>query len=143
MTTDPRTAMQRFVEFINTGDASIGQQVISPDAEFLTPFSPEPLRGLEGYLQILAIMRGAFSDIQWSIEQLVVEGDTIAARFELTGTHDGDFLGTAPTGRPVAVHATNFYRFDGGLIVDEVGQPDLLGLLGQIGALPPIGPGTE
>lgn len=137
MTTDTRTAMQRFVEFINTGDALIGRQVISPDAEFLTPFSPEPLRGLEGYLQILAIMRSAFSDVQWRIERLVVEGDTVAARFELTGTHDGDFLGSAPTGRPVAVHASNFYRFADGLIVDEVGQPDLMGLLGQIGALPP------
>lgn len=137
MTTDTRTAMQRFVEFINTGDALIGRQVISPDAEFLTPFSPEPLRGLEGYLQILAIMRSAFSDVQWRIERLVVEGDTVAARFELTGTHDGDFLGSAPTGRPVAVHASNFYRFADGLIVDEVGQPDLMGLLGQVGALPP------
>lgn len=137
MTTDTRTAMQRFVEFINTGDALIGRQVISPDAEFLTPFSPEPLRGLEGYLQILAIMRSAFSDVQWRIERLVIEGDTVAARFELTGTHDGDFLGSAPTGRPVAVHASNFYRFADGLIVDEVGQPDLMGLLGQIGALPP------
>lgn len=137
MTTDTRTAMQRFVEFINTGDALIGRQVISPDAEFLTPFSPEPLRGLEGYLQILAIMRSAFSDVQWRIERLVVEGDTVAARFELTGTHDGDFLGSAPTGRPVAVHASNFYRFADGLIVDEVGQPDLMGLRGQVGALPP------
>jgi steroid delta-isomerase-like uncharacterized protein len=136
MTTDPRTAMQRFVEFINTGDATIGRQVISPDAEFLTPFSPEPLRGREGYLQILAIMRSALSDVQWRIERLVIEGDTVAARFELTGTHDGDFFGTAPTGRPVAVHASNFYRFADGLIVDEVGQPDLMGLLGQIGALP-------
>ncbi|MBT1621352.1 ester cyclase [Curtobacterium flaccumfaciens pv. oortii] len=136
MTTDTRTAMQRFVEFINTGDASIGRQVISPDAEFRTPFSPEPLRGLEGYLQILAIMRSAFSDVQWRIERLVVEGDSVAARFELRGTHDGDFLGTAPTGLPVAVHASNFYRFADGLIVDEVGQPDLMGLLGQIGALP-------
>ncbi|MBF4603239.1 ester cyclase [Curtobacterium sp. VKM Ac-2884] len=136
MTTDTHTAMQRFVEFINTGDASIGRQVISPDAEFLTPFSPEPFRGLEGYLQILAIMRSAFSDVQWRIERLVVEGDAVAARFELRGTHDGDFLGTAPTGLPVAVHASNFYRFADGLIVDEVGQPDLMGLLGQVGALP-------
>ncbi|TCU83081.1 steroid delta-isomerase-like uncharacterized protein [Curtobacterium sp. PhB191] len=135
MTTDTRTAMQRFVEFINTGDASIGRQVISPDAEFLTPFSPEPFRGLEGYLQILSIMRSAFSDVQWRIERLVVEGDSVAARFELRGTHDGDFLGTAPTGRPVAVHASNFYVFEDGLIVDEVGQPDLMGLLRQIGAL--------
>ncbi|WP_285040296.1 ester cyclase [Plantibacter sp. LMC-P-059a] len=137
MTTDPRTSFLRFVTFINTGDASVGETVISPDAVFKTPFSPQPLRGLAGYLQILTIMRGAFSDIQWSVDQLVVEGDTVAARFELRGTHDGEFLGIPATGRTVTASASNFYRFDEGLIVDEVGQPDLPGILGQIGARPP------
>ncbi|MBO0981828.1 ester cyclase [Microbacterium sp. SD291] len=137
MTNDLRSTMERFLEFINSGDASIGREVISPDAAFHAPFSPEPLRGLEGYLQILAIMRGGFPDVRWSIEQLLVEGDQVAARFELRGTHGGDFLGVAPTGKEVAVGAINFYRFADGLIVDEVGQPDLLSLLGQIGALPP------
>jgi predicted ester cyclase len=82
-------------------------------------------------------MRGAFPDVQWSLERLVVEGDQVAARFELRGTHLGEFLGVAATGRQVAVGASNFYRFADGLIVDEAGQPDLLSLLGQIGALPP------
>lgn len=137
MTTVLRETMQRFLEFINSGDPSIGREVISPDAAFLTPFSPTPLRGLEGYLQILEVMRGAFPDVQWSLEQLVVEGDQVAARFELRGTHLGEFLGVGATGRQVAVGASNFYRFADGLIVDETGQPDLLRLLGQIGASPP------
>lgn len=137
MTNDLRTTMERFVEFINSGDASIGREVISPDAAFLTPFSPEPLRGLECYLQILAIMRGAFPDVRWSMEQILVEGDHVAARFEFRGTHGGEFLGIAATGKEVAVGAINIYRFADGLIVDEIGQPDLLSLLGQIGALPP------
>lgn len=136
MTTDPRTSFLRFVEFINSGDASIGETVISPGAAFLTPFSPEPLRGLPGYLQILTIMRAAFSDIQWSIDRLVIEGDTVAARFELSGTHDGEFLGIPATGSAVVANASNFYRFEDGLIVDEIGQPDVLSILGQIGALP-------
>jgi len=137
MTADHRTSFHRFVEFINSGDATIGETVISPEATFMTPFSPEALRGLPGYLQILTIMRGAFSDIQWSVDQLVVEYDTVAARFTLRGTHDGEFLGTPATGRAVIAHASNFYRFVNGRIVDEVGQPDLLSILGQIGALPP------
>lgn len=137
MTTDIRTSFLRFVDFINSADPSIGETVIAPEAAFLTPFSPEPLRGVPGYLQILTIMRGAFSDIQWSIDRIVVEGDTVAARFELRGTHDGEFLGVPATGRTVVANASNFYRFDEGLIVDEVGQPDVLSILGQIGALPP------
>lgn len=137
MTTDPRTSFLRFVDFINSTDPSIGETVIAPEAAFLTPFSPEPLRGLPGYMQILKIMRGAFSDVQWSIDRIVIEGDTVAARFELRGTHDGDFLGIPATGRTVTANASNFYRFDDGLIIDEVGQPDVLSILRQIGALPP------
>ncbi|OUE20453.1 SnoaL-like polyketide cyclase [Clavibacter michiganensis] len=136
MTHDLRAAMQRFLEFINSGDEAIGREVIHPDAAFMTPFSPEPLRGLDGYQQILAIMRGAIPDVRWTVEQLVVEGDHVAARFELRGTHGGEFLGIPATGLPVAVGASNFYRFADGRIIDEVGQPDLLALLGQIGALP-------
>jgi hypothetical protein len=44
MTTDIRTSFLRFVDFINSADPSIGETVIAPEAAFLTPFSPEPLR---------------------------------------------------------------------------------------------------
>ncbi|MDO4130601.1 ester cyclase [Clavibacter michiganensis] len=137
MTHDLRATMQRFLDFINSGDEAIGREVIHPDAAFMTPFSPEPLRGLDGYLQILGVMRGAIPDVQWTLEQLVVEGDHVAARFELRGTHGGESVGVPATGRPIAVGASAFYRFADGRIIDEVGQPDLLALLGQIGALPP------
>ncbi|OUD93886.1 SnoaL-like polyketide cyclase [Clavibacter michiganensis subsp. michiganensis] len=137
MTHDLRATMQRFLEFINSGHEAIGREVIHPDAAFMTPFSPEPLVGLDGYLQILAIMRGAISDVRWTVQQLVVEGDQVAARFELRGTHDGEFLGVPATGKSVVVGASAFYRFADGRIIDETGQPDLLALLGQIGALPP------
>jgi steroid delta-isomerase-like uncharacterized protein len=137
MTHDLRATMQRFLEFIDSGDAEIGREVIHPDAAFMAPFAPEPFRGLDGYLRILAIMRGAIPDARWTVQQLVVGDDQVAARFELRGTHGGEFLGVPATGKPIAVGASAFYRFADGRIVDEVGQPDLLALLGQIGALPP------
>ncbi|MFT2691879.1 ester cyclase [Clavibacter zhangzhiyongii] len=137
MTYDLRATMQRFLEFINSGDEEIGREVIHEQAAFMTPFSPEPLCGLDGYLRILSVMRGAIPDVRWTVQRLVVEGDHVAARFELRGTHGGEFLGVPATGKPIAVGASNFYRFAEGRIVDEVGQPDLLALLAQIGALPP------
>lgn len=54
----------------------------------------------------------------------------------MRGTHQGNFLGVPPTGKKVAVQAMNFYRWSNGQIVGERGQPDLLGLLQQIGAAP-------
>jgi steroid delta-isomerase-like uncharacterized protein len=82
------------------------------------------------------MMRAGFPDIQWTLEELIVEGDRVAARFTMRGTHLGSFLGVPPSGKTIEVKAVNFYRFADGQIVEEHGQPDLLGLLQQIGAVP-------
>ena len=97
---------------------------------------PEPLQGPSGYLALIGMMRGGFPDIQWTLEETIAEGEKIAARFTMRGTHQGTFLGVPPTGRKIEVKAMNFYRLSGGQFVEEHGQPDLLGVLQQIGAMP-------
>ena len=82
------------------------------------------------------MMRSGFPDIQWTLEEMIAEGDKVAARFTMRGTHQGAFFGVPPTGNKISVKAINFYRLSGGKIVDEHGQPDLLSLLQQIGAVP-------
>jgi steroid delta-isomerase-like uncharacterized protein len=133
---EKRQFMNRFVQFINTADARLAVELVSPQAVFHVPGRPEPVRGPEGYLEIIGMMRSGFPDIQWTLEEAIVEGDVIAARFTMRGTHRGPFLGTHPTGKTIAVQALNIYRLLNGKIVSEVGQPDLLGLLQQIGAMP-------
>jgi steroid delta-isomerase-like uncharacterized protein len=128
--------MQRFVNFINTASAKLADELIAPDASFHVPGRPDPLRGPAGYLEIIGMMRSGFPDIQWTLEETITEGDKVAARFTMRGTHRGTFLGIPPTGRTIAVQAMNFYRLTGGRFVEERGQPDLLGLLQQIGAMP-------
>ena len=81
-------------------------------------------------------MRGGFPDIQWKLEEMITEGDKVAARFTMRGTHQGTFFGVPPTRKKIAVSAMNFYRLSDGQFVEERGQPDLLGLLQQIGAVP-------
>ena len=88
-----------------------------------------------GYLAIIGMMREGFPDIQWTLEEMVAEGDKVAGRFTMRGTHQGIFFGIPPTGRMIAVQAMNIYRISDGQFVEEHGQPDMLGLLQQIGAL--------
>ena len=128
-----RVAMQRFTYFINSAESGMAKQLVAADAAFFVPGQPEPLRGPEGYTQILAMMRGGFSDIQWTLEETIVEGERVAARFTMRGTHDGIFFGVPATGKGIEVTAMNFSE---GKIVEEFGQPDLLSLLRQIGAIP-------
>ena len=131
-----KIVMSRFLEFINTASESLAQELISPDAIFHVPGSPDPMRGPAGYLAIIGMMRGGFPDIQWTVEEMVAEGDKVAARFTMRGTHQGTFFGVPPIGKTIAVQAMNIYRLSDGQFVEEHGQPDMLGLLQQIGAVP-------
>jgi steroid delta-isomerase-like uncharacterized protein len=97
---------------------------------------PEPMRGPAGYLAIIGMMPGGFPTSQWTREETIAEGDKVAARFTMRGTHKGTFYGVPPTGKKIKVKATNIYRFSNGKILEEHGQPDLRGLLQQIGAVP-------
>jgi steroid delta-isomerase-like uncharacterized protein len=128
--------MRRFVEFINTASQKLAAELVSPDAIFFVPGRAEPVKGPAGYLLIIDMMRAGFPDIQWALEETVVEGNKVAARFTMRGTHQGAFFGVPPTGRKIAVQAMNIYHLSGGQIIEEYGQPDLLGLMQQIGAVP-------
>jgi steroid delta-isomerase-like uncharacterized protein len=133
-----KQTMNRFVEFINTASEILSKELISTGARFYVPGQPEPLRGPAGYLNIINMMRSGFPDIRWELEEMVAENEKVAARFTMRGTHQGTFFGVPATSRTIEVTAVNFYRFSNGQIIEEYGQPDLLSLLQQIGAVPPV-----
>lgn len=128
--------MQRFTAFINTGSKDLAAELISSEAVFHVPGRPDPLQGPPGYLTVIGMMRAGFPDIQWTLEETIAEGDRVAARFTMRGTHQGSFFGVPPSGKRIEVKAMNFYRIANGKFIEEHGQPDLLGLLQQIGAAP-------
>ena len=137
MTTESnKQVMSRFLDFINTASEALADELISPDAVFHVPGRADPVKGPEGYLEIIAMMRSGFPDIQWSLEETIAEGDKVAARFIMRGTHKGHFFGVPATGKSIQVQAMNIYRLSDGKFVEEHGQPDLLALLQQIGAIP-------
>ena len=131
-----KLTMQKFVEFINTASEALADELISTEAIFHVPGRPEPMQGPAGYLAIIGMMREGFPDIQWTLEEMVAENDKVAARFIMRGTHQGTFFGVPPTGKKIEVQAMNLYRLSNGKFVEERGQPDMLGLLQQIGAAP-------
>ncbi|HJY12494.1 MAG TPA: ester cyclase [Flavobacterium sp.] len=136
--TNHKNFFKQFVEFINTADENLAQQLISPTAKFYVPGQVEPLIGPAGYLATIWMMREGFPDIQWYLEEIISENDKSAIRFTMTGTHKGTFFGVPPTGNSIKIQATNFYRLINNQIIEEYGQPDLLALLQQIGAVPTI-----
>jgi predicted ester cyclase len=93
----------------------------------------EPL-DLEGQQSLLLGFQTAFPDAQLVIEQIVVDGDTMAFRSRMRGTHLGSFRGIPPTSRTVDVQLVDKIRVENGRFAEQWGGPDVLDLLQQLGA---------
>lgn len=81
-------------------------------------------------------LRAGVPDLQETIEDLLAEGDRVAYRVTLRGTHLGELLGIPATGRTIAVAGIVIDRIADGKIVEEWNQSDLLGLMRTLGAIP-------
>lgn len=126
--------MKQFETMINTADVKLAEELVAPDAPFLTPASPEPLYGGKGYLSIVLWMRKGFSDVQWKLEEMVAENNKVAVRWTLTGTHDGEFLGLNATGTKIKTTVMNFYYFnDEGKITNDIAADGMIGILRPLG----------
>ena len=126
--------MKKFEKMINTADDELAQELIDSSASFYTPASPEPLYGGQGYLSVVHWMRKGFSDVQWRIIDLATGGDKAAVMWELTGTHDGEFLGVKPTGKRIKTTVMNFYYFNSdGKIINDIAAEGMIGILRPLG----------
>jgi predicted ester cyclase len=77
------------------------------------------------------------SDFSLVVEDVAVEGDTVWSRNRARGTNTGSVMGHPPTGKPVDVDVIDIVRFEGGRIVEHWGIADQLGLMLQVGVVPP------
>jgi predicted ester cyclase len=92
--------------------------------------------GLSGLQDVIRAMRAGFPDIVFRIVEQISEGDKVASRFEWTGTHRGEFMGIAATGRPVRVWGMVIDRLEDGRIKDTRILMDTMGMMGQFGVFP-------
>jgi predicted ester cyclase len=89
----------------------------------------------EAAKQEAADFRRGFPDVISTIEDLIAEGDKVVARWRSRATHQGDYMGIAPTGNRVEFTGISFYRIEGGKIAESWNSEDQLGLMRQIGAV--------
>ena len=106
----------------------------------------DPLQGDGdlGYLKQYA--RGVLTgipDLHITTDDLIAEGDQVVKRWTARGTHKGDFMGVPATGNRIEVTGIEIYRIAGGKIVEIWGVMDSLGLMQQLGVIPPMGGGGE
>ena len=103
------------------------------------PSPPGASPGLEGMKQQHVINSKAIPDMQVKLEDMVAEGDKIACRWTATGTHKGEFMGVPPTNKKITLTGIHIDRIAGGKVVETWNYTDMLGVMQQLGVIPPIG----
>ena len=135
---DNKALIRRWVEAMNSGTWRQAADALCTTTFVLhDPFAPPGLVGPQGVKDYLyEPWFAAFPDSQWTIEDLIAEGDKVAARATLRGTHRGEFMGIAPTGKHVTMTAIGLCRVEEGKFAEAWLNSDVLGLMQQLGAIP-------
>jgi predicted ester cyclase len=102
---------------------------------------PQEVRGADGLMELAQGYREALGGLKVAIDHQFTGGDYVATRYTITGTHDGDLMGAPPSGKNVAFSGITISRCEDGRIAEEWEVTDVVGLLGQIGALPAMAQG--
>ena len=145
MTTEERNKAgfrRMYEEGLNRGNLAVADELIDPEC-LDHEAHPGGNRGPESFRQLITMLRTAFPDLSFTIEALVAEGDTVAGRLIMNGTHAGPLMGMPPTGRAVRQAHMHFVRFRDGKAVEHWGVRDDMGMMRQMGLMPEPGRSVE
>ena len=136
--TNADLARRWFEEVWNRQRAEAIDELLAPDT-IVHGLGPDgsDIRGPGPFKEFHRQFTQAFPDIHIQVEEVVCEGDLVAARFSGTGTHHGHDLGVPPTGKAVTFTGMSFMRWRDGQIVEGWNNVDIPGILMQVGLLAP------
>ncbi|MGL5924255.1 ester cyclase [Chroococcidiopsis sp.] len=123
-----------FEEVYNQAREEVIDEIVAPS--YIDYGHNPPGRGTEGAKQDLRGLLTAFSDLQFTIDDLIAEGNKVVARWTGNVTHSGEFVGVPATGKRVTMTGISIYRLEDKQLIETRNAGDLLGLLQQLGAIP-------
>ena len=137
MSTDANKALaRRFIQVWVPGNLGLVDELAAPDITVSYPMLSEPVHGAVALKQILAHSHVGIPDLRVDVEEQIAEGDKVAVRWRVTGTHRGEFMGIPPISKSTTLTGITFYRFKGGRVAEERGEEDTLGLMRQLAVIP-------
>ena len=132
MSAENKVLLRRWFEEVwNNGRAAAIDELLAGNA-VLHGFGPQPTTAAD-FKQFHTAYRNAFPDVTIQIDAMIAEGDIVAARWRAKGTHRGDGLGMAASGKAAEFNGMGFVRVTGGKIVEGWNLFDQLGMLQQLG----------
>jgi len=127
--------MRRLVEAgIGSGDTAVIDELVAPGC---VEHQRGNASGTEGARQVAATLHRWMSDFSLTVEDVAISGDLVWTRNRARGVNTGAVMGTPPSGKVVEVDVIDICRFEDGRVVEHWGIADQMGLLLQVGAMPP------
>jgi steroid delta-isomerase-like uncharacterized protein len=123
-------------ELFKLGNLDVADELYAAGYVGHDPTEPEEMRGPEGIKRYASEVRDAFPDVRVTVEDQVAEGEEVATRYTLVGTHRGELMGIPPTGNPVEIVGVAIDRLANGKIVESWDNYDALGMMQQLGVIP-------
>ena len=125
-----------YADIWNRWDDDAVDEIIAPGIEFRGSLGVT-VSGRDGFRGYVAQVRSAFPDFHNQVDELLAEGNAVAALLTYTGTHQGELYGAAPTHKRVEYGGIAFFRIAQGQITNGLVYGDTMGLMSQIGAAIP------
>jgi steroid delta-isomerase-like uncharacterized protein len=135
MSVDNKAIIRRFYEEVwDERNPEVVDQLVSPSHALQVPSHSGSATGPEAYKsQIQMYLRG-FPDLQFTIEDLIAEGEKVVCCWTMSGTHRGEFMGIPATGKRMSVDGVTIHIVTNGKIMDSYVNLNLWDVMQQLGA---------
>ena len=121
-------------EVINKGNLEVADEVMA--SNYVYHFPMGEVNGPGGFKELIGMMRNAFPDLNITVDDLIAEGETVAARFTMRGTFKGEMMGIAPTGKQFTFPEAVFIRFENGKEAEATPYANMASFFEQLGVNP-------
>lgn len=127
-----------YEEVFNQGNFDVADELIGTNVveHQRQPGVTPDAAGPELVKQIARFFRSAFPDLHIAVDDLIAEGERVAARVTIAGTHQGEMLGIPPTGKRVEISSIDIIRFEDGKAAEHWGETDIMSMMQQLGIVP-------
>jgi steroid delta-isomerase-like uncharacterized protein len=140
MDTHAQQLAETYLAMLNTHDPDLVDRFVAEDYVNHNPFVAD---GREANRQFWTAFFAALPDLSATMEDLVISGDRVVGRFVYHGTHTGEIMGIPASGNQVEMRSIDIWRVADTMFVEHWDELNLLQLFQQMGALPPLGAGSE
>lgn len=125
-----------FGDIMSEGKLDVIEAILDPQFAFIIPTQPEPISGYTGFRNFVVYLRNAFPDIRFTVLRQTAEANKVASRWQIEGTHLGEFLGAPATGNSIKDYGIDIFTIRHGKIASVHVNENDFGLMQQLNVIP-------